>query len=136
MHIVLSEIYEASGKNSKYIPVVFNSKTCKIDHVPQLLKTYTIFTMERDLKKLQYRIWDKEMYKLAPLPKNPPILKQIVIGWYVIVKETHSNSWYFCNAVYEGISTPFRHINLFVQTFVTSMQFTLQMIDVFSMLMK
>lgn len=80
MHIVLSEIYEASGKNSKYIPVVFNSKTCKIDHVPQLLKTYTIFTMERDLKKLQYRIWDKEMYKLAPLPKNPPILKQIVIG--------------------------------------------------------
>jgi SEFIR domain. len=75
---ILREIFENSGNNPKYIPVLLPHSYEY--HVPSILKNSTIYKMPLDFDNLKRRVFGIEKYKLAPLPATRPKMKPKTIG--------------------------------------------------------
>jgi len=78
MRMISTDIFESYGRNGKFIPVVFNSRN--VENIPQLLKGSTCYIMEKDIKKLRFRLLGIEEYKLGPTPKTKPVIATKTIG--------------------------------------------------------
>jgi hypothetical protein len=80
-------LYEASGENRKFIPVITTAKDT--DHVPQFLREYTRFAIDPDYDDLyrlltnQPKVAKPEIGKLRPLPKRERRLDYKRILWNI-----------------------------------------------------